>query len=203
MDRLRVAVFAADPLTHMGICRHLQSTALLTVVANQQFTGAGVALVVTETVDDDILILLRQLTDQSTAKIVLVSDLLPEPDVRIVARTRVVSHLRRSTTGVQEIAAAAQAAPDRPVLTAGELSALFVPAEGATANSHATVPSQLNAREIDVLRLIADGLDTAEVAHRLSFSERTVKNIINHMTSRLGYRNRAHAVAHALRDRVI
>src|SRR2546425_579238 len=35
--------------------------------------------------------------------------------------------------------------------------------------------SGLTDREVEVLRLVADGLDTAGVAHKLSYSERTVK----------------------------
>ena len=41
--------------------------------------------------------------------------------------------------------------------------------------------------------------DTAEIAHRLFYSERTVKNIIHDVTSRLELRNRAHAVAYAMK----
>lgn len=57
----------------------------------------------------------------------------------------------------------------------------------------------LTEREIEVLRLVADGLDTAEVAQKLYFSERTVKNIIHDVTMRLGLRNRTHTVAYAVR----
>ncbi|MGP3926333.1 helix-turn-helix domain-containing protein [Streptomyces sp. 8N616] len=61
-------------------------------------------------------------------------------------------------------------------------------------------PSGLEVREVEVLRLLADGLDTTEIAQKLSYSERTIKNIISGMTNRLGLRNRAHAVAFALRS---
>ena len=58
-------------------------------------------------------------------------------------------------------------------------------------------------RSIDVLRLVADGLDTGEIAQRLSYSERTIKNVIHDVTSRLHLRNRSHAVAFAMRTGVI
>ncbi|MFH1475832.1 MAG: LuxR C-terminal-related transcriptional regulator, partial [Chloroflexota bacterium] len=48
-----------------------------------------------------------------------------------------------------------------------------------------------------------DGLDTADVGRRLFFSERTVKNVIHDMTSRLDLRNRTHAVAYAIRQGLI
>lgn len=54
-------------------------------------------------------------------------------------------------------------------------------------------------REREVLRMLADGLSTLEIARRLNYSERTVKNIIHDMLDRLNLRNRPHAVAFALR----
>jgi DNA-binding NarL/FixJ family response regulator len=58
-------------------------------------------------------------------------------------------------------------------------------------------------RELEILRLIADGMDTAEIATRLSYSERTVKNVLHDVTSRLQLRNRSHAVAYALKQGMI
>ena len=63
--------------------------------------------------------------------------------------------------------------------------------------------SGLTERETSVLRLLAEGYDTAEVGRRLFYSERTVKNIIHDVTSRLDLRNRAHAVAYAIREGLI
>jgi DNA-binding NarL/FixJ family response regulator len=54
-----------------------------------------------------------------------------------------------------------------------------------------------------VLRLLAEGLDTAEIAGKLAYSERTVKNILHEMLTRLGLRNRMHAVPHGLRNGLI
>ncbi|MFI9356773.1 response regulator transcription factor [Streptomyces lydicus] len=54
-------------------------------------------------------------------------------------------------------------------------------------------------REVEVIKLLADGLETAAIAQRLNYSERTIKNIIHGAMSRLQLRNRAHAVAYAFR----
>ncbi len=58
-------------------------------------------------------------------------------------------------------------------------------------------------RELDVLRLLAEGLETDEIAVKLAYSERTVKNVIHGINHRYGLRNRSHAVAFALRTGVI
>jgi DNA-binding NarL/FixJ family response regulator len=46
-------------------------------------------------------------------------------------------------------------------------------------------------------------MDTAEIARALSYSERTVKNIVHAVTTRLQLRNRSHAVAYVVREGLI
>ncbi|MET8765264.1 LuxR C-terminal-related transcriptional regulator [Lentzea sp. NPDC004782] len=58
---------------------------------------------------------------------------------------------------------------------------------------------ELSPRETEMLRLLAEGLDTAEIAEKLIYSERTVKNVLHNLLNRLDLRNRTHAVAYALR----
>jgi DNA-binding NarL/FixJ family response regulator len=62
---------------------------------------------------------------------------------------------------------------------------------------------QLTNREYDVLRMLADGESTREIAHRMSYSERTVKNIVRDLLVKLNGKTRAHAVALATRQGVI
>ena len=64
-------------------------------------------------------------------------------------------------------------------------------------------PLGLVARERDVLRLLADGLDTRSISGTLSYSERTVKNVLHDLNTRLQLRNRSHAVAYAVREGLI
>lgn len=57
----------------------------------------------------------------------------------------------------------------------------------------------LSARERTVLSLLADGCSTREIAGHLCYSERTIKNVLQEITSRLQLRNRTQAVAYAVR----
>lgn len=63
--------------------------------------------------------------------------------------------------------------------------------------------SRLTDREQQVLRLIAEGHATREVALELSYSERTVKNVLHDVVTKLGVRSRSHAVAYAVRHGLI
>jgi ATP/maltotriose-dependent transcriptional regulator MalT len=55
----------------------------------------------------------------------------------------------------------------------------------------------LSARERDVLRLLANGLDNAQIAGALSVAISTVKAHINHIFGKLGVRSRLEAVLRA------
>ncbi|MBK3624877.1 helix-turn-helix transcriptional regulator [Streptomyces asoensis] len=57
----------------------------------------------------------------------------------------------------------------------------------------------LDERERAVLRMVADGRETDEIAKELCYSPRTVTTVVRDITQRFRLRNRAHAVAYALR----
>jgi DNA-binding NarL/FixJ family response regulator len=73
------------------------------------------------------------------------------------------------------------------------------PSSLARFRARRNVASGLSSRERDVLTLLADGFSTREVARRLCYSERTIKNVVQEFTSRLQLRNRTQAVAYAVR----
>jgi LuxR family maltose regulon positive regulatory protein len=55
----------------------------------------------------------------------------------------------------------------------------------------------LSERELEVLRLIADGFSNAEIAQRLVIALGTVKRHINNIYGKLGVQSRTQAVARA------
>jgi DNA-binding NarL/FixJ family response regulator len=63
--------------------------------------------------------------------------------------------------------------------------------------------AQLTDREQQVLSLIAAGHPTREVALELSYSERTVKNVLHDVVTKLNARSRSQAVASAVREGLI
>jgi DNA-binding NarL/FixJ family response regulator len=67
----------------------------------------------------------------------------------------------------------------------------------ARSSPEAPSDTELSAREIEVLRLIANGATNREIAEKLVISEGTVKNHISNILSRLGLRDRTQAAIYA------
>jgi DNA-binding NarL/FixJ family response regulator len=58
---------------------------------------------------------------------------------------------------------------------------------------------QLSARELDVLRLIARGMENADIAETLAISPRTAKNHVSNILAKLGMPSRVQAAIYAVR----
>jgi DNA-binding NarL/FixJ family response regulator len=61
----------------------------------------------------------------------------------------------------------------------------------------------LSSRELDVLRLIANGMENAEIAAELNISPRTAKNHVSNILTKLGLPSRVQAAVYAVRQGVI
>lgn len=59
--------------------------------------------------------------------------------------------------------------------------------------------SQLSSRELDVLKLVAQGRSNPEIARALNLAAATAKNHVNHVMRKLGADDRTHAVVMAIR----
>jgi len=66
----------------------------------------------------------------------------------------------------------------------------------------ASVIEQLTLREREVLRLLAEGLGTSEIARRLFVSSATARNHVQHILNKLNVHSRLEAVALALSNHI-
>jgi len=71
------------------------------------------------------------------------------------------------------------------------------------AQAHASREHKLSQDEVLVLARIANGATNEEIAGEIHWSERTVKRKIEEITAKLGARNRAQAVAIAIKEGLI
>lgn len=104
--------------------------------------------------------------------------------------------LAESSTPV-EIGAAIRAA------SRGDVAELDQPVTGPLVQRVRREAPPLTEREVEVLRLVADGLGNQEIAERLYLSPSSVKSHLSHTYGRLGVRRREAAAAEARRQGLI
>ncbi len=66
----------------------------------------------------------------------------------------------------------------------------------------ATTSENLTPRELEILCLLAEGLDNTAIAERLTLTKRTIQNHISNIYGKLGVTSRTEAVLYALRHRL-
>ena len=204
-QRVRVVVQAADHLSMAGLTCYLGNRPEVTLLPASHRAHADV-VVVAGTLTTELEENLYRAADEAPVPVVLVLDEIAEVDALTVAECRAVAVLPRATaTGDRVLRAVMAAASGGGVLPPNLMVELLDHVRRLRRELLApeAETARLTGREIDVLRLMADGLDTAEIATTLSYSERTVKNVFYGLTTRLKLLNRPHAVAYALRKGMI
>lgn len=61
----------------------------------------------------------------------------------------------------------------------------------------------LSERELEVVRLVAEGISNKEISLRLALSDKTVKNHISHILAKLGLTARTQVAVHAIRTGIV
>lgn len=207
MEFVPVVVHARDPISAAGVISQLRYRPEVRVLSIDQMDEARVAIIVVDAMDEDAIHLLRQVQRQRGCRTVLVASTLEDGDLVSAVEVGVVGLVRRNEATPERLvdvvtrAASGEGSvpPDllgRLLDQVGKLQRQVLTPRGLTFTGLAT-------RELEVLRLVAEGMNTCEIAEALSYSERTVKNVLHDVTTRLQLRNRSHAVAYALRQGLI
>lgn len=203
-DRISVVVHAFDPISQAGVASQLRYRPEVQMV--DEAPGAAVAVVVIDRFDEQGSQAVRT-ARRHGCRVVAVATALENQDVLGAVEAGAAGLLRRMEVSPERLVEAVRAAaagegvlaPDllgRLLEQVGRLQREALSPRGLTA-------SGLTQREVQVLRLVADGHATDEIAKQLCYSERTVKNVLHDVTSRLNLRNRSHAIAFALREGLI
>ncbi|MHB1598985.1 MAG: helix-turn-helix transcriptional regulator [Acidimicrobiales bacterium] len=198
-------VAASDPISRAGLAAQLRGQGDLALVDDAD--RATVAVVVADSVAEEAVRTIRTLMRGGVLHVLLVATILDDQGVLDAVEAGACAILRRVDAAPERLAAVLVAATEGhgtlPPDLLGSLLSQVGRLQRGSFHARKVLVNGFTEREIEVLRLVADGFDTTEIAEKLSYSERTVKNVIHDVTTRFNLRNRCHAVAYALRTGVI
>lgn len=205
--RTHVLVRATDPILQNGVCMALRTRPEVWLVDEQADTAVTVAVVAADRFDERTAHLLRTVQGRGFTKIVLIAGEMAEAEILTAVESGVCAVARRSEATpdvlVRLVKAAAAGEGALPPDLLGRLLNRVSRLQRHVLEPRGLKLAGITTRESEVLRLVASGLSTQEIAEHLCYSQRTVKSILHDVTNRFQLKNRAHAVAYALREGLI
>ncbi|HEY3611698.1 MAG TPA: LuxR C-terminal-related transcriptional regulator [Pseudonocardiaceae bacterium] len=205
--RVPVAVFAEDEILRAGVLHQLRQRPEVELLPQEEVGRSRATLVVVDRVDDEAVRLLRALQHGSSSRTCLVVGRFESNALQTVVDCGVAAVMRRADTDSDRLVRAIIDVAKGDGVLPGDLVSRLLDHVGrlqrAVLDPRRPGLATLSGREADMLRLVAEGLDTMEIAQKTSYSERTVKNVLHEVTTRLNLRNRAHAVGYAMRNGLI
>ncbi|MFD8494728.1 response regulator transcription factor [Amycolatopsis sp. NPDC059657] len=202
MRPLSVSVHASDPVTRRGVAAMLaddrveivgdEAAPAVVVLAEPEVTGRHVDAV-------------RRVRG---AKCVVVTDGFAAADILFAVQNGVVSVLPTAGVSPRRLVSAVLGAADGSVaVLPGELQSALL-RQLQTLRSQVLEPcgmtlQGMGPREVDAVRLVAEGFRTSEIAAELACSEATVKAMLRGVMTRLGLTSKTHTVAYAFRAGLI
>ena len=200
---IHTAIYSDDPVVRAGMVAMLRQCPEIGLAEDPENPDLSVLVVCVDAVDDEALAAMRKWGRRDGVRTVLVVGAIREAqllDAIEHGATAVVRRQEASVPGmISAIRAAARGAGALPADLLGGLLAQLGQARRSSSRREGMAVPGLSDREIDVVRLLAEGHDTREIAGRLNYSERTVKNVLHGLMMRLQLRNRPHVVAYAAR----
>ena len=193
---IRVVIVDDHPVVRDGLVGMFATEAGIEVVG--EAASGPEALVVIGASDPDVVLMDLRMAggdgvdavaalrakDATRPRILVLTTYNAERDIRTALEAGADGYLLKDARRAELVRAVGDLAQGRPVLTRDALAVL---AGRAT-------EQQLTDRELDALRLIAEGLTNRSVAVRMHVSEATVKTHLAHVFDKLGVGDRAAAV---------
>ncbi|MGZ4166904.1 MAG: response regulator [Solirubrobacteraceae bacterium] len=212
---VRLLVVDDHDLFRAGLASLLSAESGIEVVGQASGGKAGVRLAAE--LQPDVILMDVRMPDVSgpeATRLILANT----PDVKVLALT--VSSDDTDVSAVLQAGAVGFLSKDTPIDSL--VVAIYAAASGAAwlspraaevvlgrIRTAAPKPPQdsaplelLSEREIDVLRLIANGMENAEIAETLNISPRTAKNHVSNILAKLGLPSRVQAAVYAVRQGV-
>ncbi|WP_274036440.1 helix-turn-helix transcriptional regulator [Streptomyces sp. MMBL 11-1] len=206
-EPILVNVAAADALSRAGLVAQLRPHPEVCVLDEGDSTEAAVLVLVADTVDENVRVLVLRTSRTTTMRTLLVVTSIDEQHLVSAVESGVTGIVRRADASPEHLIQAIRSVARRDGHLPGDLLGQLLTTVGTVQKTllgpRGLYFAGLNDRERNVLRLLADGHDTSDVAESLGCSQRTVKKILTDLMHRLNLRNRTQAVAYALRNDLI
>jgi DNA-binding NarL/FixJ family response regulator len=210
-------VFLVDPhsIYRRGLVACLEDVAEIESVRDAP--GVEAAWASSELLEADVVLVdhdledahdfIRDLRERTGASVLVCSVRSDQRELLAAVQAGAVGYLWKETLTPDALVASVRTAATGSGVLApdllGDLLRTIARAQNELLQPRGLSLSPLTVREQEVLRLVADGHPTREVAKRLSYSERTVKNVIHDVVTKFNARSRSQAVAAAVREGLI
>jgi DNA-binding NarL/FixJ family response regulator len=204
-DRIRVVVVDDHRVVRAGLETLLSSAEDIEVVGSAADGREAITLIL-EASPDVVLMdvsmpvmdgieATRQVTSTGAdARIVMLTSFNEQSKVVAAVEAGAVGYILKDAEPERLLDAIRAAAAGGAPLDPRAATALLAP------RSQAPAVADLTPRELDVLRLVAEGLASKQIARRLDISEKTVKAHLTHVYQRLGVSDRTQAALWAERN---
>jgi two-component system, NarL family, response regulator YdfI len=201
----RVVIVASSAVVRAGLESLLATTPMFQVVASFSIDMAAAQL---EDLEPDVVLLdLESISDESmslasesgAARVILTD----AENLAVINHPGVRAILPRDASSEEIIAALQAAATGLIALHPDAFDYLLSGIRSGERRELTFSDPILSPREIEILRMIAEGLGNKEIASKLNISDHTVKFHISSIFAKLGAANRAEAVTLGIRQGLI
>ena len=215
LDEVRVVVVDDHDLFRTGLRSLLEEQGVN--VVGEAANGQTAIRIVSELAPDVVIMDLnmpgltgvettRQLSGIAPlARVVVLTISADDDDVMNAVMAGACGYLLKDSS-IQELIVGIRAAAAGESLISPQIAAKVLQrlrAQSTSEDAAATIRAELSDREIEVLKLIANGNDNAQIARELFISPKTVKNHISNILMKLQIDNRIQAAVYAVRSGIV
>ena len=139
-----------------------------------------------------------------TARIIMLTVSDEEADLYEAVKNGASGYLLKDSS-IDEVAQAVRVVADGQSLISPSMAIKLLDEfkQMSRADRHQVPTPRLTERELEVLKLVAQGLNNREIAKRLFISENTVKNHVRNILEKLQLHSRMEAVMYAVREKLL
>ncbi len=214
MDEVRIRILVVDdhPIVRRGVCSYIETQPDFEIVGEAASGEEALSLVEEHAPDLVLLDLLmpgmggieaiRRIKALSPTTLIAALTSAQDEATVLAALTAGASAYQLKDIRPQELIAVLRRVASGEMILEPRVAAYLVNKLRGPAPESPT-ESPLTPRELEVLRLLAEGLSNKEIGVRLFVSEKTVKTHVSNVLSKLQLNDRTKAAVYALKNRMI